>query len=133
MTLEISYYAILREQAGKNREQWKTDASTPSAVYDELRAHYDFSLEKNQLKVAVNNEFVDFETPLSEGDQLVFIPPVWVMAAAEHRKEAFLACEYIIDEIKGRVPIWKKEHYVDGEAFWVRCDRCAEHDHSHDH
>ena len=46
---------------------------------------------------------------------------VWVHAAAMHRREAFLAAEMIIHEIKHRVPIWKKEHYADGTAEWVRC------------
>ena len=31
----------------------------------------------------------------------------------------------IIDEIKTRLPIWKKEHYVDGDSGWVNCERCA--------
>ncbi len=39
---------------------------------------------------------------------------VWVGVAAPHRDEAFKACRYIIDEVKHRVPIWKKEHYVSG-------------------
>lgn len=55
---------------------------------------------------------------------------VWIVSAAVHRKEAFEATEYIINAIKARVPIWKKEYYSDGEATWVRCDRCAD-DHSH--
>jgi molybdopterin synthase catalytic subunit len=55
---------------------------------------------------------------------------VWVMSAAVHRQEAFEATEYIINAIKTRVPIWKKEYYRDGEAIWVRCDHCV-HDHSH--
>lgn len=51
---------------------------------------------------------------------------VWVGASAPHRAEAFAACRYIIDEVKHRVPIWKKEHYVDGDSGWVNCERCAE-------
>jgi len=50
---------------------------------------------------------------------------VWVGVAAAHRDEAFLACRYIIDEIKIRLPIWKKEHYVSGDSGWVNCERCA--------
>ena len=50
---------------------------------------------------------------------------VWVGVAAPHRDEAFKACRYIIDEIKSRLPIWKKEHYVDGDSGWVNCERCA--------
>ena len=52
---------------------------------------------------------------------------VWVGVAAAHRDEAFKACRYIIDEIKVRLPIWKKEHYVDGDSGWVNCERCARH------
>ena len=50
---------------------------------------------------------------------------VWVGASARHRAEAFMACRYIIDEVKHRVPIWKKEYYVDGDSGWVNCERCA--------
>ncbi|TDJ43567.1 MAG: molybdenum cofactor biosynthesis protein MoaE [Gammaproteobacteria bacterium] len=51
---------------------------------------------------------------------------VWVGVSSAHRDEAFKACRYIIDEVKHRVPIWKKEHYVDGDSGWVNCERCAE-------
>ncbi|HTL53537.1 MAG TPA: molybdenum cofactor biosynthesis protein MoaE [Planctomycetota bacterium] len=44
---------------------------------------------------------------------------VWVGVTAEHRGPAFDACEYIIDEIKQRVPIWKKEFYAAGDSGWV--------------
>ncbi len=46
-------------------------------------------------------------------------------AASVHRNEAFEACRFIIDEVKQRLPIWKKEHYANGEAHWVNCQRCA--------
>ena len=55
---------------------------------------------------------------------------VWVGVCSEHRDEAFRACRYVIDEIKHRLPIWKKEHYVNGDSGWVNCERCAEHSHS---
>ncbi|HEX4619540.1 MAG TPA: molybdenum cofactor biosynthesis protein MoaE, partial [Steroidobacteraceae bacterium] len=50
---------------------------------------------------------------------------VWVGVSAPHRDEAFRACRYIIDEIKHRLPIWKKEHYLNGDSGWVNCERCA--------
>jgi molybdopterin synthase catalytic subunit len=52
---------------------------------------------------------------------------VWVGVASAHRDEAFKACRYIIDELKHRLPIWKKEHYTNGDSGWVNCERCAEH------
>lgn len=50
---------------------------------------------------------------------------VWVGVLTAHRAEAFEACRYIIDEIKHRLPIWKKEHYLDGTTQWVNCGGCA--------
>jgi molybdopterin synthase catalytic subunit len=56
---------------------------------------------------------------------------VWVGVSAAHRAEAFEACRFIIDEVKHRVPIWKKEHYRNGDSGWVNCERCATPQHSH--
>ena len=36
--------------------------------------------------------------------------------------DAFAACRYIIDEVKRRVPIWKKEYYAGGDSGWVNCE-----------
>ena len=59
---------------------------------------------------------------------------VWVGVAAAHRDEAFRACRYIIDEIKHRLPIWKKEHYLEGDTAWVACTHVhREHEHEHEH
>ena len=52
---------------------------------------------------------------------------VCVGVSAPHRADAFAACRYIIDEIKHRLPIWKKEYYADGDAQWVNCTRCTPH------
>ncbi|MEN9206624.1 MAG: molybdenum cofactor biosynthesis protein MoaE [Gloeomargarita sp. GMQP_bins_120] len=46
---------------------------------------------------------------------------VWVGVSAAHRQEAFQGAMYVIDEIKRRLPIWKKEHYADGSAVWIHC------------
>ena len=44
---------------------------------------------------------------------------VWVGVSAAHRGAAFDACRWIIDALKLRVPIWKNEHYADGESGWL--------------
>lgn len=46
---------------------------------------------------------------------------VVVLVWAPHRYEGFRACEAVIDCIKARVPIWKKEFYEDGTTNWVAC------------
>ena len=42
-----------------------------------------------------------------------------IVAAAPHRDAAFAACRYVIEEVKKRLPIWKKELHADGTATWV--------------
>lgn len=44
---------------------------------------------------------------------------VAVVAASAHRDEAFVACRHVIEELKRRVPIWKREYYADGAVEWV--------------
>lgn len=44
---------------------------------------------------------------------------VIIAAAGAHREEAFDACRYVIEEVKGRVPIWKREYFEDGTVSWV--------------
>ena len=58
---------------------------------------------------------------------------VIVCVSSPHRGEAFDACRYIIDEVKTRLPIWKKEHYQSGVSEWVNCEQCAAAGHSHGH
>jgi molybdopterin converting factor subunit 1 len=74
--VNLHYYALLREQAGRQTESVDTDAGTPAALYAELAAKHGFSLPASQLKVAVNAAFTDWERRLDDGDEVVFIPPV---------------------------------------------------------
>lgn len=72
----MQYFAILREQRGASEEQLTTHATTPGALYDELRARHGFSLPRERIRAAVNDAFVDASTALCDGDRVVFIPPV---------------------------------------------------------
>ena len=47
---------------------------------------------------------------------------VWIGVLAPHRDAAFAACRYIIDELKSRLPIWKKEFYRDRTSQWIGAD-----------
>lgn len=53
------------------------------------------------------------------GDLEVGDTAVVVAVAGAHRGEAFAACQWVIDEVKRRVPIWKRETYADGTVAWV--------------
>lgn len=56
-----------------------------------------------------------------QGELAMSEPAVVVGVASAHRDAAFKACRYVIDEVKARLPIWKKEYYVDGDTEWVNC------------
>ncbi len=74
--VNLRYYALLREQAGRASETLDTAAATPSSLYAELATRHGFRLPASQLRVAVNSAFCDWEQPLADGDEVVFIPPV---------------------------------------------------------
>jgi molybdopterin synthase catalytic subunit len=53
---------------------------------------------------------------------------VVVAVGTPHRDEAFRACRAIIEAVKHRAPIWKQEHYADGDSIWSEgCSLCGEH------
>lgn len=77
-----------------------------TAIADEARARFGVT------GVAVHHRTGD----LALGDVAVV-----VAVAGVHRAEAFLAARYVIDELKARAPIWKKEVYWDGESWLSPC------------
>ena len=74
-SIHVEYFAILREKVGKSSEDLQTGAETAGALFDELAARHDFSSRAN-MKVAINDEFSDWNASLTDGDSVVFIPPV---------------------------------------------------------
>jgi molybdopterin converting factor subunit 1 len=75
-TIRVQYYALFREQANRSEEMLDTSAQTPAELYRELQARHPFQLPREQLKVAVNSDFSDWNVALRHGDTVVFIPPV---------------------------------------------------------
>lgn len=59
------------------------------------------------------------------GDLAIGDVAVAVVAAGSHRAPAFEACRYVIEELKRRVPVWKKEYYADGTVRWVDPSKTA--------
>lgn len=75
-TLTVQYFAILREQRGLSEETLQTDAPDAATLYNELAAAHSFTLPVASLRAAINGAFVEWPGPLTDGDTLVFIPPV---------------------------------------------------------
>lgn len=77
---------------------------------EELEKIREVAMERFDLKSV---DVIHRVGTLSVGDEIVLI-----VCTAAHRSAAFRGCEHVIDEIKSRVPIWKKEVRVGGER-WV--------------
>ena len=54
---------------------------------------------------------------------------VIIAVGSPHRDESFQACRYLIEQLKIRAPIWKQEHYVDGDSDWVKGHTLCGHHH----
>ena len=54
---------------------------------------------------------------------------VVIAVGSPHRDESFQACRYVIEQLKIRAPIWKQEHYVDGDSGWVKGHTLCGHAH----
>lgn len=74
--IKIKYFAALREMTGIDEESVETKAATPKELLLALKEKYPITLDYDLLKVAINEEYSSFESELSNGDTVVFIPPV---------------------------------------------------------
>ena len=95
----------------KNKKVIQLDFSTykPMAI-KEIQKIADLAFKKFEIKkLAIHHA----EGLLQIGDI-----PVIITVSSTHRKAAFKACEFTIDNLKKTVPIWKKEYFSDGEV-WV--------------
>jgi molybdopterin synthase catalytic subunit len=106
-------------------EGWVRDHNDGEPVTAlEYEAHTDLAIKEGErvLTEAKERFAVDLVSCVHRVGKLAIGDcAVWVGVSAAHRGAAFDACRYIIDEIKQRLPIWKKEHYASGASEWVNC------------
>ena len=76
LRLHVHYFALLREQAGRGTEELESTTANALELYQELRWRRNLSLEPERLRVAINNEFSRWDSRLSDGDTVAFLPPV---------------------------------------------------------
>ena len=75
-------------------------------------------IEKIALKAIADYDILKIAIHHAEGDLKIGEIPVIIAVSSPHRDAAFKACQFAIDTLKETVPIWKKEHFIDGEV-WV--------------
>ena len=97
---------------GRDVVSLEYEAYGPIAVSEGERVLAEALQRFNLLKVAASHRVGHLQI----GDCAV-----WVGVSAAHRGDAFDACRYVIDELKSRLPIWKKEHYAGGDSGWINC------------
>jgi molybdopterin synthase sulfur carrier subunit len=76
ISVHMHYYAILKERRGCAQEQLQTTARTGRELYDELSRHHGWTFPRDRFRLAINDEFRDWNTPLQDGDRVALIPPV---------------------------------------------------------
>ena len=76
INIKVIYFAVLRDLAKKKEELLSVDpGTTPQSLYDMLQEKYSFP-DQNTFKVAINDNFTEWNEPLDQQDIIVFIPPV---------------------------------------------------------
>ena len=74
--IQVIYFAKLRELTGLDEETFSMkQGNKPGDVLASINKRHEIDVEIN-FKIAVNDEFSDWDIELNEGDRLVFIPPV---------------------------------------------------------
>ena len=71
----IAYFAIFKEQAGCGEESISTTVATVGDLFDEVSDQRGIQRLEN-MKVAVNDEIVEWSTVIADGDRVFFFPPV---------------------------------------------------------
>lgn len=75
-SVNIQYFALLRDQSGKDQESLSVPCRTYEDLYRHLQEKYSFTLPAKMIQVAVNDEFSQLHQEITEGARVVFIPPV---------------------------------------------------------
>ena len=76
-TVQIKFFAILREQAGVSSLSWRTACTSADTLYAELQQRFpNLKLPIVMLRVSLNERYVDKGAEIRDGDRIVFIPPV---------------------------------------------------------
>ena len=76
MTVTVLYFARMAEIAGCAKETVESVPATASTLYDLVNARHRFGFGCESLRVAIGDRLVGWETVLSDGDEIAFIPPV---------------------------------------------------------
>ncbi|GMR17331.1 MAG: MoaD/ThiS family protein [Gammaproteobacteria bacterium] len=75
-TLTVRYFALFRERAGRDAETVTTDAATAEALFRQLQHRHGSVEPLGHCKVAINDQLVEWQAPIADGDVVLLFPPV---------------------------------------------------------
>ena len=108
----VTFEGIVRERSDEGR-------AVTGLSYE---AHESMAVaEFERIAAQARDQFGECEIAVVHrtGDLRIGEVAVAVAVACAHRAQAFDVCEFVIDALKDRAPIWKKEHYLDGHGKWI--------------
>lgn len=73
--ITIRYFALVGPRRGTQTEPYETEAATARQLLHEIQAGGQIPLTTNIVKAAINDEFVDWDAPIQNGDQVTLLPP----------------------------------------------------------
>lgn len=110
----------------RNHNEGKSVSGLAYEAYDELAVN---EAEKIITEAMERFPILHVAAAHRTGELAIGDVAVFVAVSSAHRDDAFKACRYVIDEIKSRLPIWKRETYEDGNSIWVNCQTCGRENH----
>ncbi len=75
-SITVRYFAIFREQAGRDEETVTLEAETAGDVFEQMKDRHGSSEPLGHCKVAINDEMADWDTAVNDGDTVLLFPPV---------------------------------------------------------
>jgi len=110
----IYFTGTVRNQNNNKNVIGITYDSHDELVLKSLKEIYNQADEK--LKIKDKSVFIEHAKGYLNLEEISII----IAVACKHRDEAYVLSRYIIEEIKKKTPIWKKEHYADNQSEWLK-------------
>ncbi len=106
----VTFLGVVRDKESSKELKHLFYEADETLASEEMNKVLDEAIKKYSLIDAIAIHRIGIINP---GEISLF-----VAVCSMHRKESFEACSFIVDSIKERLPIWKKDHFVDGSESW---------------
>ncbi len=109
---EVTFCGVVRDHDDGRAVLKLEYSSHPSAASVLRQVAEEIAADPNVLAVAVGHRI---------GELRIGEVALVASVTAAHRKQAFDGCQRLVEEVKARLPIWKRQIFADGSDEWVNC------------